>query len=65
MKIRSKKVTLNLLSNVIDNSNDQTNFPHKLLLSVTQVSRLHKAFHQLTQNYQKLLSKMVQLKENF
>ena len=38
------EVTLNLSSNVIGNSYDETNFPHKLLLTNTQVSRLHKAF---------------------
>ena len=31
------KVTLNLSSNLIENSNDETNFPHKLLLTDTQV----------------------------
>ena len=38
------KVTLNLLSNVIGDSNNDTNFPHKLLLTDTQVSRLSKGF---------------------
>ena len=38
------EVTLNLSSNVIGDSNDETNFPHKLLLTDKQVSRLHKAF---------------------
>ena len=28
----------------LGNSNDETNFPHKLLLNNTQVSRLPKAF---------------------
>ena len=37
-------VTLNLSSNVIDNSNVASNFPHKVLLTNTQVSRLCKAF---------------------
>ena len=37
------QVTLNLPSNVIGNSNDETYFPHKLLLANTQVSRLRKA----------------------
>ena len=37
-------VTLNLSSNVAGDSNDETNFPHKLLLTDTQVLRLHKAF---------------------
>ena len=38
------EITLNLSSNLIGNSNDETNFPHKLLLTNTQVSRLLKAF---------------------
>ena len=38
------QVTLNFSSNVIDDSNDQTNFPHKLLFSNTKVSNLRKAF---------------------
>ena len=32
------EVTLKLSSNVFGNSNDETNFPHKLLLTNTQVS---------------------------
>ena len=31
------KVTLNLASNLIGSSNDETNFQHKLLLTDTQV----------------------------
>ena len=38
------EVTLNLSSNLIRNSNDETNFPHKLLLTDTQVSKICKAF---------------------
>ena len=37
-------VTLNLSPNVIENCNNETNFPHKLLLINTQNLRLHKAF---------------------
>ena len=37
-------VTLNLSSNIIGGSNDKNNFPHKLLLTNTQISRLRKAF---------------------
>ena len=36
------EVTLKLLSNIVGDSNDENNFPHKLLL--TQVSKLCKAF---------------------
>ena len=38
------EVTLNLISNVIGHSNDETNIAHRLLLTNTQVSRLCKAF---------------------
>ena len=38
------KVTLNLSSNVVGDSNDDTNFLHELLLTDTQVSKIHKAF---------------------
>ena len=38
------EVTLNLSSNLVGGSNDKTNFPHKLLLTNTQVSKLCKAF---------------------
>ena len=37
-------MTLKILSNFIGDSNDENNFPHKLLLNDTQVSRLRKAF---------------------
>ena len=37
------EVTLNLLSNVISNSNGQANFSRKLLLTNKQISRLRKA----------------------
>ena len=29
---------------MVGDSNDETNFPHKLLLTTTQVSKLYKAF---------------------
>ena len=38
------KVTLNLLSNIVGDSNEENNFPHKLLLTNKQVSELCKAF---------------------
>ena len=37
-------VTLKLLSNVIDDSNDKNSFPHKLFLTDTKVLKLRKAF---------------------
>ena len=48
------KVTLNFLSNLIRNSNDETNFPHKLILTDTQVSKLLQMVHQIIYNFQKL-----------
>ena len=38
------EVTLNLLSNLIGHSNDETNFLLKLLLTDTQVSNIRKTF---------------------
>ena len=35
---------LNLSSNVAGDSNDENNFPHKLLLTNTQISKIRKAF---------------------
>ena len=37
------EVVLRLSSNMIRNSDDETNFPHKLLLTNRQVANLHKA----------------------
>ena len=36
------ELTLNISSNLIGNSNDETNFSHKLLLTDTQVSKTRK-----------------------
>ena len=41
--INGTEVTLKLSSNVAGDSNDENNFPHKLLLTSTRVSKLHKA----------------------
>ena len=38
------EVTLQVSSNVVGDSNDENNFPHKLLLTNAQVSKLPKAF---------------------
>ena len=49
-------VILRLSSNIIGNSDDGTNFPHKLLLTNRQVANLRKALlstHQLILNCQK------------
>ena len=37
-------VVLRLSSNMIRNSDDETNFPHKLLLANRQVTNFHKTF---------------------
>ena len=38
------EVTLKISSNIVGDSNDENNFPHELLLTNTQVSKLRKAF---------------------
>ena len=38
------EVTLKLLSNVAGDYNDENDFPYKMLLTNTQISRLRKAF---------------------
>ena len=57
-------VVLRLLSNMIGNSDDNTNFPHELLLTNRQVANLCKAFAKNTSTDIKLsktqLSKMIQ-----
>ena len=61
------EVSLNLVSNVIGDSNDRDNFPHKLLLIDTKAWRLHKAFaNGLSVNIKfskTQLSKMIQSRE--
>ena len=56
-------VVLRLSSNLIANSDDETNFPHKLLLTNRQVANLRKAFANYLSTDTKLskpqLSKMV------
>ena len=58
-------VILRLSSNIIGNSDDETNFPHKLLLTNRQVANLFKAFANYLSTDIKLsktqLSKMIQL----
>ena len=41
-------VILRLSSNIIGNSDDESNFPHKLLLNIRQVANISKAFANLT-----------------
>ena len=57
-------VALRLSSNMVGNSDDETNFPHKLLLTNRQVANLRKAFANYLSTDIKLsktqLSKMMQ-----
>ena len=57
-------VVLRLSSNMVGNSNDNTNFPHELLLTNGQVANIRKAFAKNTSIDTKLsitqLSKMIQ-----
>ena len=57
-------VVLRLSSNKVGNFNDETNYPHKLLLTNRQVTNLHKAFANYLSTDTKLsktqLSKMIQ-----
>ena len=69
LKLTKKKnengVILRLSSNMIGNSDDETNFPQTLLLTNRQVANLRKAFANYTSTDVKLsktqLSKMIQL----
>ena len=58
------EVTLNHSSNLIGNSNDETSFPHKILLTDAQVSKVRKTFANGSSANIKLsktqLSKMIQ-----
>ena len=50
-------VVLRISKSMVGNSNDNTNFPHELLLTNRQVANIRKVSlitHQLTLNYQKL-----------
>ena len=57
-------VVLRISSNMVSNSNVNTNFPHELLLTNRQVASIRKAFAKNTSIYIKLsktqLSKMIQ-----
>ena len=57
-------VVLRILSNMVSNSNDNTNFPHELLLTNRQVANIRKAFAKNTSTDIKLsktqLPKMIQ-----
>ena len=46
------KITLNISPNVISDSNNENYFPHKLLLTDTQMSKLCTAFENVLSAYQ-------------
>ena len=58
------KTELRLSSKMVGNSDNETNFPHKLLLTNRQVANLHKVFANISSTDIKLsktqLSKMIQ-----
>ena len=58
------EVILRLSSNMIDNAGDETNFPHKLLLTNRQLSNIRRTFANHSSTDIKLsksqLSKMIQ-----
>ena len=67
LKLAAKNKTdvkIRLSSNLIGHSDDETNFPHKLLVTNRQVANLRKTFGNRTSTYIKLsktqLSKMIQ-----
>ena len=52
-------------SNIIGDSNDENNFPHKLLLTKTQVLKLHKAFpNNSTANIEPLKTLLYKLRQS-
>ena len=55
------EVTLRFLSNVISDSNDKANFPNKLLLTNTKVSRFRKTFANVLQllSYYKIIKNSI------
>ena len=58
------EVTLTIYSNVVGDSNDENNFPHKWLLINTQVSKLRKAFANGSSANIKLAKTQLQKKDN-
>ena len=54
-------VVLRLSSNMVCNSNDENNFPHKILLTIRQILSLRKAFPNHTSNFMPLLKSRLPL----
>ena len=63
-QLNETDVVLRISSNMVSNSNDNTNFPHELLLTNRQVANIRKPFAKNTSTDIKLsktqLSKMIQ-----
>ena len=57
------EVVLRLSSNLIGNSDDETNFPHKLLLTNRQVSNLLKVFANYSSTFIIVIKKSI-IKDN-
>ena len=57
-------VVLRLSSNMIGNSDDEANFPHKLLLTNRQVANIRKAFANHTSTYMKLFTAQLTKMQN-
>ena len=53
------EITLKFSSNVVDDSNDENIFSHKLLLTNTQVSRLRKDFKNVSSANIKIIKNSV------
>ena len=57
------QVTINLLSNIIGDANEESNFLHKFLLTNTQVSKIFKTFvNGLTTNIKSVQNGVVDFK---
>ena len=48
------EVPLKLSSNAVSDSNDKNNFPYKLLLTNTHISKLHKVLHKFKLKFHKI-----------
>ena len=59
------EITLKISSNVVGEFNDENNFPHKLLLTNTQVSKLGKTFGNNSSTNIKLLRTQLHKRRHF
>ena len=56
-------VVLRLSSNMIGNSDDETNFPHKLLLTKRQVANIRKVFSNYTSDIKLSKSQLIKMQK--